>query len=204
MKVRISQIRAKSLVDGPGQRAVVWFQGCERRCPGCQSEDLWPLDGGANMDTVTVANFLLRCNREAVSFTGGEPFLQPAALADIVDILRLAAPKIDLLVYTGFGWDALMGWTGEAAVWRDMTLRGINTLVDGPYIKALDNDQMQWRGSSNQKPIDVPETLKTGKVVVREWDLPRLVIGTNGDSVAAAGHDFGIEDAKDTRLCGQL
>jgi anaerobic ribonucleoside-triphosphate reductase activating protein len=206
VRVRWNQIRAKSLVDGPGERAVLWVQGCPIHCPGCQSVDLWPMDGGGSGEIETLVKFLLACNSDAVTITGGEPMAQPVALANIVTWLRVYASKVDIIVYTGFTYEALLDKANQEPVnwpYYHEILMMIDTLVDGPYIAALDHDKMQWRGSSNQRPIDMPATLKAGKVVVRDWDSPRIIIGKDGTIVAAAGFDLGLEGA-DTRLCGQV
>lgn len=161
-KVRVSGIVKHSLVDGPGIRCTVFFQGCPHNCPGCHNPDTHAPDGGTETDvedviqTIRKAKFL-----DGITLSGGDPFLQPLAVKRIAD----AAHQMGLNVW------AYSGWTFEQLV--DGTLgnvtadavRSVDVLVDGPFILEKKSDTCLYRGSTNQRLIDVQNSLKTLKII---------------------------------------
>lgn len=200
-----------SVVDGPGRRTVVFVQGCPIRCPGCQNQHLWNSDGGVEVDVETVAATLLDAG-QPVTISGGEPLAQADAVAELLLILKLQRPDLHVIVYTGLAVEDIFEyrdcWTEAIEV-----LYLADVLVDGPYVSYLDHDWMQWRGSANQRAIDVkaslgpdPETgqLYLEQVVTLDWDTPAITIGQGGDVVATAGlmSDLFGYDAVETRRCG--
>ena len=207
MQIRWAQISAKSYVDGPGQRAVLWMQGCRTRCPGCQNQHLWDTEGGASTSIETVVDALLGCNSEAVTITGGDPMLQPGPLAALVRQLKAKAPKLHIIVYTGFTWESLLDQDNATDQWPfvHLALQNIDVLVDGPYVATLDDDSQQWRGSKNQRVIDVNLSIKTGSVMTIDWQKPRLIVTPEGATYVAASYAAlnRQQQAQDTRRCGQ-
>lgn len=198
---------ATSFVDGPGLRAVVWVQGCPIRCPACQNKHLWPETGGRLCAPVHVAHQLLRPGLP-VTVTGGEPFAQPDALRDLLRTLKALRPSVHILVYSGFTWEDLLSMAAVIPAIADALLY-IDVLVDGPYLPALDHDAMQYRGSSNQRPIDVQATLANwsdAEPVVLDWDTPLVTITAAGRLITAAAYSArfgGLGAAADVRRCGQ-
>jgi len=188
--VRIAEITTPSYVDGPGARTVVRVQGCSIRCPGCQNECLWPADGGMEFDESILAG-LLANSELPVTITGGEPFDQPGELARLLILLRERCPDMHIVVYTGRVFEQLVQ-SRWFPIWE--VLANADVLVDGPYVQALDHDGMQYRGSSNQRVIDLRATFQqpvgitfSRGPVLLDWDTPEVVITGDGDVLAAAG-----------------
>lgn len=154
MKLKIAGIVDDSIVDGEGVRLTVFTQGCPHHCHGCHNPQTWSLDGGHEIDTEEIvqklkANPLL----SGITFSGGEPFLQPAPLTE----LARAAHKLGLDVwsYTGFTLEEL-----EKRTDVQQLLNEVDVLVDGPYVEALRDLTLRFRGSSNQRIINLNELRK--------------------------------------------
>jgi anaerobic ribonucleoside-triphosphate reductase activating protein len=208
LKIRISHITRKSYVDGPGERDVLFVQGCENRCPGCQNKALQDLAGGAEVGIMDLALELAATGRD-ITISGGEPMLQAQAVANLLARLRALNPNVHVIVYTGF--------TFERLVKAMRVIKGIhevlslaNVIVDGPYIAELDNDLMQWRGSSNQRPINLMGTHwvpgEVFEIVEEDWDAQVFTITDTGDVLGTAGQMETVFDAhalQETRMCGQ-
>lgn len=155
--LRISGIIPESIVDGPGFRYVIFTQGCPHHCPGCHNPQTHDFDGGT---VITDGEKILREIREntllaGVTFSGGEPFCQPAPLAELAKEIHALGKNV--FVYTGYTYEKLC----EMAKTRPdiaALLKETDTLVDGPYIEALRNMELRFRGSSNQRILDLKNT----------------------------------------------
>ena len=163
MNIRIAGITNDSVVDGVGIRLTVFTQGCPHHCPGCHNPQSHDFEGGEVYDTDAILeiardNFLL----DGVTLSGGEPFAQPEACAVIAKGAH--ALGLNVWCYTGYTFEVLMN--GNPA-WRDL-LNNIDILVDGPFILAQRTLDAKFRGSSNQRIIDVPASLSTGDIVFSE------------------------------------
>ena len=147
-RIVVSQISDRTGVLGPGIRAAVWVRGCPLRCAGCISPEDLPFSGGTSMTVAAVAGRLnaLPPDVRGVTFSGGEPMAQAAALANLVDALRTARDW-SVMSYTGFTLEHLRrhGDAGQRAL-----LGRLDLLVDGPY-QAGKHASLAWRGSSNQR-----------------------------------------------------
>lgn len=202
--IRYHSLKSGSLVDGPdGPRAVLHFQGCPIRCAGCQNQALWPEAGGRLGSPFFLAMRLATVGRP-VTITGGEPFAQPAGLLALLRYLRLIRPETHVIVYTGYTLEALLGM---AAPEVQEALRYVDVLVDGPYIADLDDDALQWRGSRNQRAIDVPAFLEAGRLVALDWDTPALTLSPGGDVLGAAAllaPYMTLGAAAEVARCGQV
>ena len=132
---------------GPGHRIGIWIAGCSRNCIGCISPELQSIDAGQVMTTTEIIALVKRigCMPDGFTISGGEPFLQSKALCELVEALSLICD--DILIYTGFSMDELIGRHDEH-INRIITLSA--AIVDGPYIDEL-NDGIRIRGSSNQE-----------------------------------------------------
>lgn len=155
INLRWAGIEGESVVDGPGLRAVVFFQGCPHHCLGCHNPDTWDPNGG-RVDTVETiwqqisGHPLLR----GVTLSGGEPFLQPEAAQVLARMAK--ARGWDVMVYTGYTWEELMA-NGQEDQWRLLEVTDI--LVDGRYLQKEKDPRLVFRGSRNQRIIDVPRSL---------------------------------------------
>ncbi|MTI85107.1 MAG: anaerobic ribonucleoside-triphosphate reductase activating protein [Firmicutes bacterium] len=157
--IRVASIVKESVVDGPGFRTVVFMQGCPRECPGCHNPEQIPAEGG---EEITVDEVVRRVESgltkltKGITFSGGDPFFQPAALYDVIKLLKKRNPQLDMWVYTGYWYEEIK----ELPV-----LELIDVLVDGPYVETLRDISLPFMGSSNQRLIDVPSTRKAGQII---------------------------------------
>lgn len=163
MEIRIAGTVRESVVDGPGLRFVVFAQGCTHRCRGCHNPDTWDSLGGFPVD---VEDLLEQVRKEklikGVTFSGGEPFLQAAPLARLGR--KVKALGLDLMTYTGYTWDRLHDLMTEDQGIRELVLVS-DYIVDGPFILEEKDFEIPFRGSRNQRIIDVPRSLETSIVV---------------------------------------
>lgn len=202
--MRMYSINDESYVDGPGRRTVLFLQGCAVGCRGCQSMHLWKAEG-PHTDVAVIAKQLLATGLN-ITISGGEPFDQVDELAQLLQLLRDARPDIHIIIYSGYVYERLL--TRPDADVVETALGLADVLVDGPYIEAHDHPGMQYRGSPNQRPIDLRAT-EAGAVVVLDWDKPVIIITDKGDLIATApvlellelSGPLGI--AASARRCGQ-
>jgi len=160
--LRIAGRLRESIVDGPGIRYVVFTQGCPHRCPGCHNPHTWPMEGG---EETTVSSLLAEIRLDpllqGVTLSGGEPFLQAGALAELAEAVRFEG--LDVWTYTGYTWEELM--ENENPAWK-LLLEQSDVLVDGRYEQLLRSYGARFRGSSNQRLIDVRNSLILGSAVL--------------------------------------
>ncbi len=150
--LRVSGIVEESVVDGPGVRFVVFTQGCEHHCPGCHNSHTHALDGGTMMPTDAIlARFDEDPLLSGITFSGGEPFLQPEALADLAEAVH--ARGKDVMVYSGFTFEQLLEQEGQDPAVRRL-LEQADILVDGPYVESRRNLELEFRGSDNQRLLN--------------------------------------------------
>lgn len=135
---------------GPGVRYALWVQGCPRRCPGCVAPEAQALDGGTELETGALAWEILLSGAEGLTISGGEPFLQAEALAKLIRTVRRKR-DLGVIVYTGYRYEELLADPAARALLEETDL-----LIDGPYVKELD-DGKSLRGSSNQRVIPLTE-----------------------------------------------
>lgn len=164
MKLRISSpITFDSIVDGPGLRMVIWTQGCAHNCRECHNPHTHNIDGGYDVDSEDIIKEIksLKLQR-GVTLSGGEPFLQPEALEEIVREAK--NNKLDVWAYTGFTIEQLLDKKNPLYFKNLKLLKQIDVLVDGKFIVEKKDINLKFRGSSNQRIINVDKTLKNKKV----------------------------------------
>ena len=161
-EIRISGIARDSIVDGEGIRLTVFTQGCPRRCPGCHNPETQPLVGGR---TTTVGAVVAELDENplltGLTLSGGEPFLQPGALLLLARAAH--ARGLDVWSYTGFTLEELRA-QGDTDV--DALLEELDVLVDGDYREELRDLTLHFRGSRNQRVIDLAATRRTGELTL--------------------------------------
>lgn len=167
LPLRIAGVVPESVVDGPGLRFTVFAQGCPHHCAGCHNPHTWNAEGGTPTDSVALLA-RIRGNPwvDGVTLSGGEPFEQAAALAEVARGCRAAG--LHVLCYTGYTWEALAAGF-ERHPDRLALARELDLLVDGPFELARRSLALRFRGSSNQRVIDVPASLASGAPVVTEF-----------------------------------
>lgn len=161
-ELRISGTISESIVDGKGIRYVVFTQGCPHDCPGCHNPQTHPFEGGKLVEIGSLfeeicENPLLR----GVTFSGGEPFCQPGPLAELGRMVHERG--LDVTVYTGYLYEQLTAM-GNPDV--DALLGVADILIDGPFLQEQKDLTLQYRGSRNQRLIDMNETRRKGCVVL--------------------------------------
>ena len=166
-KLRLAGTEPESIVDGRGFRYTVFVQGCPHGCPGCQNPQTHDFQGGTE---VSVDDLFSEINdgdplRRGVTFSGGEPFCQAEALAALASRIKNET-KYDLTVYSGWTYEELLekAARGEAGVAE--LLRLADYLIDGPYLEAERDLTLRFRGSQNQRVIDLNATRRAGHVVL--------------------------------------
>ena len=157
-EIRISGIVEESIVDGPGLRYVLFTQGCPHHCKGCHNPTTHPFDGGRMVSPDWVfADVRKNPIVRGVTFSGGEPFVQSGKLAPLAE--RLRAAGYNLTSYTGYLYEELLADSRHMPL-----LRQLDILVDGPFILEEKSLIIRFRGSRNQRIIDVPRSLAEGRV----------------------------------------
>lgn len=169
--IRLAGIVNDSIVDGPGLRYVVFFQGCSHHCKGCHNEQSWDFHGGK----LTPVMKIIRDIKEnplltGVTFSGGDPFDNPNDALVLVTAIKNYLPHLDIWMYTGYRYEELQK-TSSGDEWkvswqRKALAEQADIIVDGPYVQARRDLTLLFRGSSNQRIIDVKATRAQGKIVL--------------------------------------
>lgn len=164
MRISLSGIAGDSIVDGPGIRLTIFTQGCPHHCPGCHNPQTHDPEGGSWGNTEDIAaamaeNPLL----DGITLSGGEPFLQPVPCL----VLAKEAHRLGLNVwaYTGYTWEELLT---ENNAERLELLRETDVLIDGPFLLAERSLDLHFKGSRNQRTIDVQKSLEKREIVLWE------------------------------------
>ncbi len=162
--LRIAGAVQESIVDGPGFRYVIFTQGCKFHCKGCHNAQSWDppreLKGGRSLNMPVLSEELRSYpNMAGLAFSGGEPFLQPEPLTIFAKIVK--EQGYSLWAYTGFTFDQLLSDHK-----RRVLLELLDVVVDGPFVLSKKSMQIDFRGSTNQRIIDVHQSLKKGKVIL--------------------------------------
>ena len=155
--LRISGIIEESIVDGPGIRFVVFTQGCPHHCPGCHNPQTHDFSGGFDADLPEILSGI-RENPllDGITLSGGEPFCQPEALLPLVREVRRMGKTV--FAYSGYTLEQLLELSRERPAIREL-LELCDTLVDGPYVESLRDLSLEFRGSSNQRVLDLHQVL---------------------------------------------
>jgi len=166
MKVRVAGIVDDSIVDGDGIRLTLFVQGCPRHCAGCQNPEALDPSGGHSMTTAEIAKRLdANPLLSGITFSGGEPFLQPRPL---LELAREAHRRgMDVWSYSGYTLEQLHARDDADT---ENLLRELDVLVDGDFQIEKRDLTLKFRGSSNQRVIDMNATRKADKVVLLYTD----------------------------------
>ena len=156
----LSGIVSDSIVDGPGIRTTIFSQGCPHHCEGCHNPETWEFGCGTQMEEerllqIVEENPLCR----GVTFSGGEPFAQAEGFSKLAKLLK--EKGYEVASYSGYTFEQLL--SGNDAQ-REL-LRSIDILIDGPFLLSERSLELSFRGSKNQRILDVPASLAAGKAV---------------------------------------
>ena len=162
-----ADIKKVDIANGPGVRVSLFVSGCTRRCEGCFNPETWSFEFGSPFgeeETERILSFLDRDHIRGLSLLGGEPF-EPAnqgAVLELAERVRDRLPGKTIWCYTGYLYEELAGERiGEHS---RALLERLDVLVDGPFIQEKKNVDLRFRGSTNQRIIDVPASLRAGEV----------------------------------------
>lgn len=153
------------MLNGDGLRVVLWVAGCDHRCYGCQNPVTWDADDGLIFDEAAKQELFEQLDKDYISgitFTGGDP-LHPAnidSVRDLVAEIRVKYPEKTIWVYTGESWEDIC---------NDPMMQNVDVVVDGEFVETKKDVKLQWKGSANQRVIDVKRTL-------RQEDVTKVVL----------------------------
>ena len=165
MKIRLAApLQEDSVVDGFGVRTVIWTQGCSHNCPFCQNPQTHDFEGGALFDVEDIKEEIKNLkNQNGITFSGGDPLFQIEAVLEIAKFAK--RENLNIWCYTGFTYEEILKLGEKNKNYLEF-LKYIDVLVDGKFVNELKSLNLLFRGSANQRLIDMPKTLKSGKVVL--------------------------------------
>lgn len=160
--MRYHNITTDDMLNGDGLRTVLWVAGCNHRCEGCHNPITWDINGGLPFDEDAENELFEKLKPDYISgitFSGGDP-LHPNNRDEVTRLAKKARslfPKKTVWLYTGYSFDEIK----ELEI-----MQYLDVLVDGEFKKDLLDEKLHWKGSANQRVIEVPETLKVGRIVL--------------------------------------
>lgn len=167
MKLRISGIIEESIVDGPGIRFVVFTQGCPHKCLGCHNPETHDFLGGKEIDTnQIVENFKKYSYMTGITFSGGEPFSQIDAILSLILQFKNTFPSKNIVIYTGYTFEELLTKNNQTI---NQILSLSDYLIDGKFEINKRDISLIFRGSSNQRIIDLKKSLNENKIILKEF-----------------------------------
>lgn len=161
MVVRLAaDIQPDSILDGSGIRTVIWFQGCLHNCEGCQNPETHDMNGGMVVDIDEIKMKLKNLKYQSgITLSGGDPFFQPEAALEIAKFAKSIG--LNVWAYTGFTYEALLSDKSRLDL-----LKYVDVLVDGKFMIDKKSLNCKFRGSTNQRLIDVKKSMEAGGVVL--------------------------------------
>ena len=158
MKLRVLDIVEGTSVDGPGLRTSLYFAGCHHACPGCHNPESWDFNGGELYDLSDLIE-IIKINDFDVTFSGGDPLYHPTEIAALSKRIKDELGK-NIWCYTGFCWEDI-----QKSKTLLETVQNIDVIVDGSFVESLRDLSLLFRGSSNQRIIDVKKSIEKGEAV---------------------------------------
>lgn len=171
MKIRLAaDLQEDSIVDGNGIRTVIWTQGCSHNCPSCHNPSTHSFDGGELVDVEDVIERIENLsNQDGITFSGGDPMFQAKACSIIAK--KIHELGMNVWAYTGFTFEELLD-KGNKEILN--FLSNIDVLIDGKFELSKKSLDIKFRGSTNQRVIDVPSSLELHKVVEIDIDSKNI------------------------------
>lgn len=160
--MRYHNITKDDMLNGDGLRVVLWVAGCEHRCPNCQNPVTWDINGGLEFDEGAKKEIFDELEKDYISgitFSGGDPLhtFNREGTGALIKEISDKFPDKTIWVYSGYEWQDV----------KDLSfMKNVDILVDGEFIEKMKDNRLPWRGSSNQKIIDVKKSLEIGKTVL--------------------------------------
>lgn len=172
MKIRLSNpLQSDSIVDGEGIRAVIWTQGCPHHCKGCHNPETHSFNKGFIKDTSEIIEEIKKLElQDGITFSGGDPMMQPEACLEIAKACKEIG--LNIWCYTGFTFEELLNDNLKVEF-----LKYIDVLVDGKFELEKKSYDALYRGSTNQRIVNVKESLKKGRcVTIRKYNKKQPII----------------------------
>jgi len=167
MFIRLAGFVQESVVDGPGLRFVVFAQGCPRSCAGCHNPDTQLFTGGMKIGIEEILDQIKSSPLlKGITLSGGEPFAQAGPFAALARSVRELG--MDVITYTGYTWEELLEMAKTDPAVQQL-VEASDCIIDGPYLEAERDIALPFRGSRNQRVIEVQASLSAGKVVLAGW-----------------------------------
>lgn len=148
-KIRILDILEETMADGPGFRTSIYCAGCAHHCPGCHNPQSWDFKGGYEVTIEELLDIIKADEFANVTFSGGDPLYQVEAFTELARRIKTETDKT-IWCYTGFTYEEI-----QADPRLSQILPYLDVLVDGPYVEALRDTNLRFRGSSNQRIIEL-------------------------------------------------
>lgn len=155
-------ITIDDMLNGDGLRTVLWVSGCDHRCPGCQNPQTWSEHSGLPFDAQAKEELFEALSRDymtGITFSGGDPLMpcNRETVGSLIREIREKLPEKTIWLYTG-------------SLYEDIChlpfISDVDVIVDGPYVERLRNVQLHWKGSENQRVIDVKKTMACGRIIL--------------------------------------
>lgn len=164
MELQVAGFLDNSLVNGSGLRSVVFVSGCRNNCEGCHNKEMQDFNYGDKMSVKEISDRIKRNVPiiRGVTFSGGEPFEQAEALAELAGYVK--GEELNLWCYSGYTYEFITSEFNKRAGWKEL-MKYIDVLVDGKFEKDKIEPGLKFRGSSNQRIIDVKKSRLEGKVI---------------------------------------
>jgi anaerobic ribonucleoside-triphosphate reductase activating protein len=165
-QIKIAGIIKESIVDGPGIRLVVFTQGCVHNCIGCHNPETHSFSGGYYMEIDDIVN-MVRKNPllDGITLSGGDPFLQGKQCAILAN--RVKDMGLNVITYTGYTFEEIMEEAEINPSWKEL-FYATDILIDGKFEADKKSLLLKFRGSKNQRIIDVAKSLENSKIVIAE------------------------------------
>lgn len=182
LMLNVARINERSCVNGPGNRFVIWLQGCSLKCPGCINPEFWLKEPRMLLSVSELYEMIIdTLGIEGVTYSGGEPFEQAKALYKLTDLLRQKG--LTIVSYSGFTYDEILNSNDE---YRKLLLSTLDILIDGKYDKnkAI---SLLWRGSSNQKIHFLSERYKDYEEIANSYKM-QIEFSIYNDEVSVTGN----------------
>lgn len=160
--MRYHNITKDDMLNGDGLRVVLWVAGCEHRCPHCQNPVTWDINGGLEFDKAAKEEIFSELKKDYISgitLSGGDPLhvQNRDEIGALIEEITSEFPGKTIWIYSGYEW-------GDV---QDLPfMKNVDVIIDGPFIEKLKDNSIPWRGSLNQKVIDVKKSYEVGKIVL--------------------------------------
>lgn len=163
--ISVLDIIHDTMVDGPGFRTSIYCAGCPNACLGCHNPQSWDIKQGREMSTAQIMTEIESDPFANVTFSGGDPMFQAEGFCELAQAIKSQTQKT-IWCFSGFTFEVLLKNPEQRKL-----LQFIDVLVDGPFVQSLRDEDLLFRGSSNQRILDVPKSLKAGMPVLYELNL---------------------------------